>query len=257
VCWIGVALLGTGGRPDRGATGVRWVGAERRRRQIPVVDAVGVEIHYVGIHFVGAEIGIDDVGDRAVSDRAVGAEINGHAAIRTRTGIDDRAVDTAGYKARASVIGFGGGGGRLRVGLSVRSVLTRVVVSGTVGDSVVVDRALANGVVAVRVVTAVCLVAVPTGLAAVADPAQQHIDQRIGAALLQGTGVARMGHRCDGGEHPVDRCGIQRRQRGAEEADAVQVRADRDVPVGQRPVDPFVLLIGFDAGHELVQPPAE
>ena len=94
-------------------------------------------------------------------------------------------------------------------------------------------------------------------MAAVADFAEEEFGAGVGAALLEGAGVAGGG---DGGERVedlVDGVGVGGGDGGVEEADAVEVGADGDVPVLQGAAEPVVGLVGFDAGDEFVQPATE
>ena len=98
---------------------------------------------------------------------------------------------------------------------------------------------------------------VVAGVAAVADPPAEQVDQGVGAALLFGAFVSGFG---DGGqrvEDLIDCDGVDRGQRGVQEADPVDVRADTDVAVVEGAAESFVGLVGFDLGDELVQPAAE
>src|SRR6478752_4077426 len=97
-------------------------------------------------------------------------------------------------------------------------------------------------------------VVLPVDVAAVADLAEQEFGAGVGAALLEGAGVTGFGDGGQGVEDLVDRVGVGGGDGGAEEADAVDVGADGDVPVLQRSAHPVVGLVGFDLGDEFVQP---
>lgn len=212
-----------------------------RRREVPVIDvhAVGIEVRAVGIARFRVREFVVGIGIGIVAPPRVP---------RFRAGLTQ--ASTVIRVVIAIVV-------RMALLISIGIVVSFICAVGTVVglfSGIVVGFLCAMGtVVAIGVVVA----GVPTGVASVADPAQQHVDQCVGAALLLGAGVAGLGDGGDGRQHPVDRAGIDGGHRRAQEADAVEVGADGHVPIGKGTVDSFVLFVGFDAGDELVEPPAE
>jgi len=121
----------------------------------------------------------------------------------------------------------------------------------------IIDVVIDVDVVVVIVIVDAAIAAVPANAAAVADPAQQQINQRVGTPLLQRAFITRFGDRGHRGQHLINRLRIHGRHQRTHRADPVQIRTDGDISVRQGSAQALLCLIGLDTGDELVQPPPQ